>query len=307
MELEIHWGNAMGFKGPDIVAGVGEGIADVAEVFHSHASMEIPAFEPTLIGYGLYSGPVESQAVLKALSPVWNEALADYGTMPFAHGIHYNGMGIWMWTMNEPKTMDDLKDLKIRGFALIHAEAMMEPLGIKIVWIPFGEMMAGVKTGVVDGAVTGTISGQSMGMDPVLKYAFPVSAPYACVNKVWVMNEKSFNKLPADLQQLVLDLGKEFEERLLLLFVDPKYTNPMYLDLFDAKRLAAEQGCTYLLDGIPGLLDAIGSNARAYMRDWAEKSPENQEMAKLMSDALKRARGTTQDPFAPDTPYPWHP
>jgi len=112
------------------------------------------------------------------------------------------GVQMGGWFRKEIKTIDDLKGLKMRipGFA---GEIMAE-LGVAVINLPGGELYTALERGTID-----ALEWVGPGMD--IKMGFHKVAPYyytgwhePASEMQFMINKKAFNKLPKDLQSIVI-------------------------------------------------------------------------------------------------------
>ena len=125
---------------------------------------------------------------------------SKHKVLSFPGGNTGNQMGGWF--KKEIKSLEDLKGLKMRipGFA---GEVMAE-LGATVTNIPSGELYTALERGTID-----ALEWVGPGMD--IKMGFHKVAPYYYTgwhepgtDLQYLVNEKKFNKLPKDLQEVLL-------------------------------------------------------------------------------------------------------
>lgn len=122
-----------------------------------------------------------------------------HGLLSFPGGNTGNQMGGWF--REEIKTVEDLDGLKMRtpGFA---GEVMSE-LGVAVTNIPPGELYSALERGTIDALEwVGPALDFQMGFHQIAKYYYSGwQEPGAEVQ--FLINEKTWNKLPADLQEIL--------------------------------------------------------------------------------------------------------
>ena len=106
-------------------------------------------------------------------------------------------------------THQDLKGLKIRSMGGNIALAL-QALGSTPVFMSSGEVYQGLQRGTIDGAVSGLTSMYERSWGEVTKYLWEL---YFCATTCGhtVANLNSWNKLPPDIQKIMLDTGREME------------------------------------------------------------------------------------------------
>jgi TRAP-type mannitol/chloroaromatic compound transport system substrate-binding protein len=107
-----------------------------------------------------------------------------------------------MWSNKELNKLEDFKGMKYRG--PIHNNEMMETLGAVSVWLPPGEIISALRTGVVDAAEFSTPQiDHAIGFHEVAKYYyFPCIHQYVLALDLMI-NNKVWASLPDDLKAIV--------------------------------------------------------------------------------------------------------
>jgi TRAP-type mannitol/chloroaromatic compound transport system substrate-binding protein len=144
-----------------------------------------------LNGWFYYGGGLE----------LWREAYAPFGVIPMPGGNSGTQMGGWF--RKEINSVDDLKGLKMRipglgGEALARA-------GGTVVNLPGGEIFTALETGAIDATEwIGPYNDLAFGLYKAAKYYYYPGwhEPGTCLEAI--INQKAFESLPEDLQQIVL-------------------------------------------------------------------------------------------------------
>ncbi len=109
----------------------------------------------------------------------------------------------FLWTTKPVKTIDDLKGLKIRSPGGMQT-AYIKALGAEPVFMPLGDVYMALDTGTIDGLVTCPPLVLAFKLYEVAKYG--VKATFGCVSEGVVMNKKTWDKTPPDLQKIIMDV-----------------------------------------------------------------------------------------------------
>lgn len=121
--------------------------------------------------------------------------------------LHAHGPGI-LAARKSTKTLDDIKKLSIRGTGI--TAQVIRQLGGNAVGLPQGETFEALRKGVVDATLCPieTLKGWKQGevIDEVVSIP---SIGYTTAMFV-AMNKKTWNKLPDDIRQVILDVNKEW-------------------------------------------------------------------------------------------------
>ncbi|MFZ5587175.1 MAG: TRAP transporter substrate-binding protein [Thermodesulfobacteriota bacterium] len=140
---------------------------------------------------------------------IGNELYAkDQGVQKEFEGVkvlELNGcIQAFIWTKKPVKTMEDLKGLKIRSPGG-HQTNYIKALGAEPVFMPLGEVYMAMETGTIDGIVTCSPLVLAFKLYEVAKHG--VVATFGCVTEGVVMNQKSWEKAPADLQKIIEEVA----------------------------------------------------------------------------------------------------
>jgi len=111
------------------------------------------------------------------------------------------------------KTVDDFKGIKIRTSGMLQTFTM-ELFGCSPLTIATAELAEALQRGTVDAIATSLGFGMGVGMADVTDYVnlWPVSSTFG---GAIVVNVKSFDALPADLQQILRDISREVQGQII--------------------------------------------------------------------------------------------
>lgn len=127
-------------------------------------------------------------------------------------GLGFNSYGISSLASNKPfKTIEDLRAIKFRsGESPLFIETL-KTLGVSPIPIPITEVYVALKTGVIDGVDMAPEVMQALKWDEVIKYFSDTNHMVGwfvlSVKKSWL------EKLPTDLQKIIVDAGKKVTEK----------------------------------------------------------------------------------------------
>ncbi|KMY65723.1 hypothetical protein AAU61_20775 [Desulfocarbo indianensis] len=103
--------------------------------------------------------------------------------------------------------MSDFNGLKLRSSGV--TQVYLSSIGAAASYIPGSEIYAALASGVVEGAHWGAVQGNdSLKFYDVCKYHLLTPFNYAA-GDVWLVNQKELEKLPADLQKILISTLKE--------------------------------------------------------------------------------------------------
>jgi len=109
----------------------------------------------------------------------------------------------FLWTTKPIRSLDDLKGKKIRSPGGMQT-AYIKSLGAEPVFMPLGDVYRAMDTGTIDGLVTCPPLVLAFKLHEVAKHG--VKATFGCVSEGVVMNKKTWDKTPPDLQKIIMEV-----------------------------------------------------------------------------------------------------
>jgi len=271
LNIVLHAGAALGFKGPELLRSVAEGQLAIAEVPTGMVEGDAPIL--ALTAQPFISGNAAEQRLL------YEKAKATYAKVLKKFNQFTLYTSVWpfsgIYTQREIKSVADLKGLKMRvydGTGLAFGKAT----GIAARKMPFSEVYPAMKAGLLDSMYTSSVSGVDAKAWEILKFFTPINivGPVNMVN----VNLDAWNKLPENIRKTVTEIAVKMEDEMW------KIAGEM-----DAKSRATlkEKGMTVstVSKEFRAELDALGVKLRA---EWAKKAGDD---AKAILDAYYKAAG----------------
>jgi TRAP-type C4-dicarboxylate transport system substrate-binding protein len=115
-----------------------------------------------------------------------------------------------IWSKKDVTKLDDLNGMKIRVGGYLPTQGI-KALGASPVTIAGSELAPAMMAGTIDSVLTSLGYGYSIGLAKVSK-TFTLTPLSPTWSAVTVMNLKTFNSLPPDLQKVVLEVGRELQQ-----------------------------------------------------------------------------------------------
>ena len=154
LNIVVHPGGALGYKGPEMLRVVKDGLVPIGEMLLGYVAGAEPILDlstmPFLVSdfkeahqLGTISRPTMEKAFTK-----WNQKLLYWHFWP--------GAGIF--TKKPVQSIDDLKDLRIRAFNAESTE-WVKAAGGKPLTMPWGDVYMALFTGGIDAVLTSSVSG----------------------------------------------------------------------------------------------------------------------------------------------------
>ncbi len=208
MEIRFHAASSL-YPGPELLSAVLDGRAEIGPVLASYLTDVLLEMGPLELPFMTHNMQEHKKAAFQ-LRPFYTEMLARKGLKLLA-------MTTWpsqqIFSTTPIRTVADWKGKKIRVYGA-DSSNLTRLLGGAPVNIAFGEVYSALEKKTVDGAMTSATNAEPMKFFEVAKF---LDYWYlAGAAQEWlVANQKAWDTLPKDLQQVVLDALKEtnFEEK----------------------------------------------------------------------------------------------
>lgn len=204
LEMVVSTGGALGYKGPDLLKAVRDGLVPVSDMLISGVAGDEKLFQIVTLPF-LVRDSEELKLLLDISRPYFDKSAKKWG-QKILYIAPWPGAGLW--TKKKITTLQELKGLKTRTYDK-NGALVMEAVGATPFALPFSEVYTSLQTGLIDSVMTSTPTAVDGKFWEVLKYYEPLNITIA-TNMVTV-NLKAFNKLPKVQQDALVKLGREME------------------------------------------------------------------------------------------------
>jgi TRAP-type C4-dicarboxylate transport system substrate-binding protein len=203
--INVRPGGSLGFKGPEQLRAVRDGMVPMADILLSQQIGE-DAF------FGVEGVPfmVNSQTDLRALHKFVRPEIEKLAATKYNQKILYMvpSPGQYLFLKIKTDKIEGLKNIKIRGADKMTVDTVTS-VGMAGVLIPFGELIPALASGRVDGVATSATTGVDAKFWEFLKYVYPT-------NHTWSTNMVSINldawkKIPPQHQKTIEALAAKLE------------------------------------------------------------------------------------------------
>ncbi len=207
LEIVLHPGAALGFKGPELLRAVAEGQLAIAEVPTGMVEGDAPILALTAQPF-LSTNALEQRMLYQMAKSTYGKALKRFNQFTIYSSVcPFSGI----YTQRPIASAQDLKGLKMRvydGTGLAFGKAT----GIAARKMPFSEVYPAMKAGLLDSMYTSSVSGVDAKAWEVLKFFTPINivGPVNMIN----VNLDAWNKLPKNIQAIVLGIAAEMENEM---------------------------------------------------------------------------------------------
>ncbi|SDZ91348.1 TRAP transporter substrate-binding protein [Rubrimonas cliftonensis] len=171
--IEVRSGGQLGFKGPEHLRAVRDGLVPMADVLNIQQVGDEPVLGAEGVPF-LVSSADELRALHRHLRPVY-EAVAARNNQKILYMVPWPTQYLHMKAKAE--SLDALADTKVRAPDK-NAADMLDLAGMAGVLIPWGEVVPALASGAVSGVSTSAVSGVDGKFWEFLDYVYPT-------NHVW--------------------------------------------------------------------------------------------------------------------------
>jgi TRAP-type mannitol/chloroaromatic compound transport system substrate-binding protein len=189
----------------EIQEAVHKGVIDAGHTTPGYIVGKVPAFVPLTHGPMLgmdfidYFGWYWEGGGHELLQEAYKEKLR-FNVISFQH--HPEGPQAMGWFKKEIHSFADIKGLKYRIYGI--GNEAYGKLGIAAMTIPGGEIVPALERGVLDGAEwQGCHADKILGIDKIAKYHYAPGMHEPMTVGEFIINEKRYNDLPADLREII--------------------------------------------------------------------------------------------------------
>jgi TRAP-type C4-dicarboxylate transport system substrate-binding protein len=260
VNIVLHPGASLGFKGPELLRSVAEGQLAVAEVPTGMVEGDAPVLALTAQPF-ISTNAFEQRLLYQLAKPTYAKVLKRFNQFTLYTSVWpFSGI----YTQRAIQSAADLKGLKMRvydGTGLAFGEAT----GIAARKMPFSEVYPAMKAGLLDSMYTSSVSGVDAKAWEVLKYFTPINivGPVNMIN----VNLERWNQLPEKHRKKIMEIANEMEDEMWNLAGDMDRKS---------RQTLKENGMTVssVSPEFRAELNAIGEKLRA---EWAKKAGSDAE------------------------------
>ena len=206
VKITVHSSGSLGFKGPEMLTAVRDGLVPIGDVYLNQQIGEAPIFGLEAIPYivGSYD---ELRQLHKYFRPVVEEVAQKYN-QKVLYLVPWPAP--YVFTKKKIESLDDVKGIKIRTYNKTTTE-LFNAIGMTSVQLPWGEVVPSLAAGTIDGVTTSTSSGVDGKFWEFLKYMYPTGHVWA--SDAITVNLDAWNKLDAADQQAIMDVAAQLEPK----------------------------------------------------------------------------------------------
>lgn len=202
IKIAIHAGGSL-LEPPKTYDGVVQGVADIGMSCFAYTRGRFPLLEGLDLPLGYRDGRTATTIANAVIGKYAPKEVEDVHVLY----VHAHGPGV-IATRKPVVTLDDMKGLKVRATGL--SGKIVEKLGGSAVGMPQNETYEALRKGVVDATLcpVETLKGWRQG--EVIESITPLASIGYTTTMFVVMNKAKWEALPADLQQALTDVSREW-------------------------------------------------------------------------------------------------
>jgi len=208
LEIVVHSGGALGYKGPELLKAVRDGLVPMSDMLTSGVAGDEPLFAIPTLPF-LVRGFDEGKLLTDICRPYFDKVAEEKWNQKILYIAPWPAAGIW--TQKEVKSVADMAGLKTRTYDK-NGALVMKAVDATPYPLPFSEVYSSLATGLIDSVLTSTPTGVDGKFWEVLGYFERIDITMA--TDLVTVNLDTFNKLDADTQAAVVEAGQEMEARM---------------------------------------------------------------------------------------------
>jgi len=204
LKINIHYGGALGYKGPEMLSVVRDGVVPIGDILKNAQTGEEKFFGITSLPF-LAPGVIELRMLEFFTRPV-EDRIVEKHNQKILYQVPWPSRNVY--TKKEINTLEDLKGLKIRTVSKEDSD-LFTLLGAAPIQMPWGEVVTSLATGVIDGVATSSASGVDGKFWEFTGYAsrWNWHSSEDMVN----VNLDAWNRLSPELQKIIETTALELE------------------------------------------------------------------------------------------------
>jgi TRAP-type C4-dicarboxylate transport system substrate-binding protein len=204
VEIEVKSGGQLGFKGPEQLRAVRDGLVPMADILNIQQ-----IGDETIMGIEgipfLCTSAADLKVLHKYLRPLY-EKVALKNNQTIVYMVPWPTQYLHLKVKTE--TVDALKGIKIR-VPDKNAQEMCSRIGMAPALIPWGETIAALSSGAVAGVSTSAVSAVDGKFWEFLK--FSLATNHAWSSQIVTINNDTLKKISPANQKAIMELGKKME------------------------------------------------------------------------------------------------
>ena len=198
----------LGIAGPDTLTQVRDGTLDMVNIFTGYVAGEVPSLEVQSL-WGSAPDWETSYLSLTDLADDVDRLIGDAtGGGSVLNRNWFAGSDQWMYSSDPLQTVEDYRGLEIRTNSSAMSD-FISGMGGSPVFYSIGELYTALQQGIVDAAAYGALLAAPAGLHEVTDHMSGPIIGFGYTNNV--INRDVWDRIPADLQQIMIEEGARAE------------------------------------------------------------------------------------------------
>ena len=282
VEINMNSYPELGIAGPDTLGLLKNGTLSFAMIYSGYVAGEFPLIEMGEL-WGVYPDAETQGKVIRAVREDEVRMMREeFNSQVILYEFFENQ---FIFSKTPVNTVEDLEGLKVRSHSASLSD-LLDGLNMDAQFVAFSEVYVALERGILDAGVTAGSAVFGQRWYEVTDYL--VGPIEARGHVILAMNLDQWNKLPEDIQQILLEEGQKTEEETW------NGTESWARDSIDANVAA---GMEYV-DFSPEIREAIGQIAmERVLPNWVKRiGGPNTVTAAIFNDKVAPLVGVTIDP-----------
>jgi TRAP-type C4-dicarboxylate transport system substrate-binding protein len=203
--INVHPGGSLGFKGPDMLAAVRDGLVPIGNTAFNIAIGEEPLFglegQPFLI-----SDYDDFEIFHKYFRPVVDKIMAEKHNQKVLYVVPWPRQ--YLHSKMEVDSIDDIQGVKVRTTQKSVTD-MFNRLGMVSVQLPWGEVVPALAAGTIDAVTTSSSSGVDGKFWEFMSHFTPTN--HVWNSEMFPVNLDAWNELTPEQQQAIEEVAARLE------------------------------------------------------------------------------------------------
>ncbi|MFQ3621741.1 MAG: TRAP transporter substrate-binding protein [Spirochaetales bacterium] len=204
VEILVQSGGALGYKGPELLKVVRDGLVPISDMLTSGVAGDEPLLGVVTLPFLIQS--FEEGKLLNDIARPYFDKVAEKWNQKILYIAPWPAAGFW--TKKEIRSVTDMKGIKMRTYDK-NGALVVQAVGGTPYPLPFSEVYSALATGVIDSVLTSTPTAVDAKFWEVLKFYVPANVTMA--TNLVTINLKEFAKLDKATQDILLQVAKEME------------------------------------------------------------------------------------------------
>lgn len=255
--ISVHAGGSLGFKGPDQLTAVRDGLVQMADVNISQQVGVDPLFGVEGVPF-LVSSMEELKQYHTVVRPVFEELAAE-NNQKILYMVPSPAQYVYLNVLVDD--IEDFQGIPVRG-ADKNTVDIISAIGMAGVAMPWGELIPALASGRVEGVATSATSGVDGKFWEFLDYIYPTNHTWG--SNMVTVNLNTWNQLTPEQQAAIEEVAARLE---------PEFWETSRQGDLDSIETMTSNGME-LIEISPELQAAMQERAQALQAEFIERVPE---------------------------------